>query len=181
MLKNRNIILVTGPARSGKSQWAENLAQESGKSVVYVATAIMDTTDPEWQERIAAHQLRRPVDWVTLEVPTELSMTLSSSSRHSCLLIDSLGTWLANFLDQDQSTWDEIFSDFLENLQESVCDIIIVAEETGWGLVPEYPIGRLFRDRLGSAVRQISSISAHVYLVTGGYALNLTQLGTPLG
>ena len=61
-----------------------------------------------------------------------------------------------------------------------MADVILVGEETGWGVVPAYPAGRLFRDRLGTLVRQIGAIADNVYLVTGGYALELSVLGTPL-
>jgi adenosylcobinamide kinase / adenosylcobinamide-phosphate guanylyltransferase len=59
-------------------------------------------------------------------------------------------------------------------------DMIFVGEETGWGVVPAYPIGRTFRDRLGSLVRKLGAISHAVYLVTGGHVLNLSVLGSPL-
>jgi adenosylcobinamide kinase / adenosylcobinamide-phosphate guanylyltransferase len=55
-----------------------------------------------------------------------------------------------------------------------------VAEETGWGVVPAYPLGRQFRDRLGTLIRLVGAIADQVYLITGGYALNLTLLGTPI-
>ncbi|MDP5017176.1 MAG: bifunctional adenosylcobinamide kinase/adenosylcobinamide-phosphate guanylyltransferase, partial [Dolichospermum sp.] len=63
------VILVTGAARSGKSEWAEDLAINSGKTVVYIATATQNPDDQEWQERIQKHQQRRPQDWITLSVP----------------------------------------------------------------------------------------------------------------
>ena len=63
---NGRLILVTGPAKCGKSEWAENLAFESGKPVIYVATARVDPSDSEWQGRIEQHRDRRPSDWVTL-------------------------------------------------------------------------------------------------------------------
>lgn len=56
------MILITGPARSGKSEWAETWARESGKTVIYVATATRNPDDAEWQERIQQHQNRRPQD-----------------------------------------------------------------------------------------------------------------------
>ena len=59
-------------------------------------------------------------------------------------------------------------------------DLVFVAEETGWGVIPAYPLGRLFRDRLGSLIRQLGAICQPVYLVTGGHVLNLSVLGTPL-
>lgn len=175
-----SLILVTGPARSGKSEWAETLAAQTNQAVTYVATAQIDPTDVEWQARIAKHQQRRPADWETVHVPIALADTIQIATSQQCLLIDSLGTWLANGLEQDESVWQDTAQQVLEALKQASCTTIIVAEETGWGVVPAYPIGRLFRDRLGSLTRQIGAIADTVYLVTAGYALNLSQLGIPL-
>ncbi|NJO40367.1 MAG: bifunctional adenosylcobinamide kinase/adenosylcobinamide-phosphate guanylyltransferase [Cyanobacteria bacterium CRU_2_1] len=174
------LILVTGSARSGKSEWAETLAARSGKSVTYVATAHVDPSDREWQSRILQHQQRRPANWKTLSVPIDLSAIIQSASSSDCLLIDSLGTWLANLLEQDEETWNDITQLVLSSLAQASSVVILVSEETGWGVVPAYPSGRLFRDRLGTLTRQIGAIADSVYLVTGGYVLNLSQLGVPL-
>ncbi|MEH2444535.1 MAG: bifunctional adenosylcobinamide kinase/adenosylcobinamide-phosphate guanylyltransferase [Nostoc sp.] len=174
------IILVTGPARSGKSEWAETLAMQSGKAVVYVATATDNPDDQEWHQRILEHQQRRPQDWLTLSIPVELSATLADAKPYTCLLVDSLGTWVANLLEQDEVTWENILTELLETVDLVAADMVFVAEEVGWGVVPAYPIGRTFRDRLGSLVRQLSAFSETVYLVTGGHVLNLGVLGSPL-
>lgn len=182
MLQSTNapLILVTGPARSGKSEWAEWLAKQSHKAVIYVATAQIDPDDAEWQARIMQHQRRRPPDWKTLSVPIDLTLTLLNAASSDCLLIDSLGTWLANLLELDDSTWEQTAQTLLEHLHQTLAQVIIVAEETGWGVVPAYPVGRQFRDRLGKLTRQIGMIANQVYLVTAGHALNLSQLGRPL-
>ncbi|BAY18911.1 cobalamin biosynthesis enzyme [Nostoc sp. HK-01] len=174
------VILITGAARSGKSEWAESLAKQSGKQVIYVATATENPADIEWQKRILAHQQRRPQNWTTLAVPIEISATLADAKPHSCLLVDSLGTWVTNLLDQDEISWQNTSTEFLETVQLVAADMLFVAEEVGWGVVPAYPIGRLFRDRLGSLVRQLGAICDTVYLVAGGHVLNLSVLGTPL-
>lgn len=174
------IILVTGPARSGKSEWAETLAMRSGKAVVYIATAKLDPTDLEWQARIEQHRQRRPRDWTTLQVPIEVAKTLQTATASTCCLIDSLGTWLANLLEQDETAWQQSLQDLLASLHQTTSDVILVAEEVGWGLVPAYPMGRVFRDRLGTLVREVGAIAHPVYLVAGGYVLNLSELGTPL-
>ncbi len=174
------VILVTGAARSGKSEWAETLAMRSPKSVVYVATAINDSNDREWQQRIRKHQQRRPQDWVTLEVSQELSATIADAQPNTCMLVDSLGTWVTNFLEEDEASWEEKIQEFLQTVELVAADLIFVAEETGWGVVPAYPLGRSFRDRLGALVRQLSPLCQEVYLVTGGYVLNLCELGSPL-
>ena len=174
------IILVIGPARSGKSEWAETLAIQSGKAVVYVATATDNPDDQEWHQRILEHQQRRPQDWVTLSVPVELSATLSDAKPYTCLLVDSLGTWVANLLEEDESSWENIVAELLETVDLVAADMVFVAEEVGWGVIPAYPLGRALRDRLGSLVRQLGVLSNTVYLVTGGHVLNLSRLGYPL-
>jgi adenosylcobinamide kinase / adenosylcobinamide-phosphate guanylyltransferase len=174
------VVLVTGPARSGKSEWAEILAIQSQKVVIYVATAVENSEDKEWEQRIIQHKRRRPQDWTTLEVPYELSATLADAKPNICLLVDSLGTWVANLLEQDELVWENIVQEFLKTVELVAADMIFVAEETGWGVVPAYPIGRTFRDRLGHLVRQLGAISQEVYLVTGGHVLNLGLLGSPL-
>ncbi|MBW4522525.1 MAG: bifunctional adenosylcobinamide kinase/adenosylcobinamide-phosphate guanylyltransferase [Scytolyngbya sp. HA4215-MV1] len=179
-MTDSSIILVTGAARSGKSEWAEILAARSHKSVIYVATASCDPADAEWQQRIAQHRQRRPKSWQTLQESIALSATLTTTPANTCLLIDSLGTWLANILEQDNETWANTLAQFLASLQRTQSDVILVAEEVGWGVVPVYPAGRLFRDRLGELVRQVGAIAHPVYLVTGGHVLNLSRLGTPL-
>jgi adenosylcobinamide kinase/adenosylcobinamide-phosphate guanylyltransferase len=173
------VTLVTGAARSGKSEWAEKLAFQSN-NVVYIATSNRNTDDVEWLSRIQQHIQRRPQNWLTLEVPIGLSQAIANVKPNTCILVDSLGTWVANLLEQEESEWDNTVQEFLNTTELFAADIIFVAEETGWGVVPAYPIGRKFRDRLGSLVRRLSKISDTVYLVTGGYALNLSTLGTAI-
>lgn len=173
------VILVTGPAKSGKSEWAEHLAAQTSKLVIYVATATVNKEDSEWLSRIEKHRQRRPKPWLTWEVPIQLVDTITTP-QEGCLLIDSLGTWVANLLEQDQINWENTLQNLCSALRSSEKDVILVAEETGWGIVPAYPSGRTFRDRLGNLVRRIAAIADVVYLVTGGYILNLTELGSPL-
>ncbi len=173
------IILVTGPARSGKSVWAETLAQQASK-VTYIATARVDANDPEWSDRITAHIDRRPCHWRTQEVPLELPNTIAQATADTCLLVDSLGTWLANCLDDSEDIWQNRCRSLLEALEQTAARTILVAEETGWGVVPAYPLGRQFRDRLGCLTQEIGAIAQETYLVAGGHALPLHRLGTPL-
>ena len=177
---SRHLILVTGPSRSGKSEWAEELAAQVGDPVIYIATSQLDPTDLEWQARVQRHRDRRPQDWITQAVPFNLAQAIHTAPIAHCLLVDSLGTWLANCLDQSEEDWEKTTQSLLASLQSTSNTVILVAEETGWGVVPAYPLGRTFRDRLGHLTRQIGAIADTVYLVTAGYALNLSQLGTPL-
>jgi adenosylcobinamide kinase / adenosylcobinamide-phosphate guanylyltransferase len=174
------LILVTGAARSGKSEWAEHLASESTKAVTYIATATVDPTDLEWQDRILRHQQRRPATWQTVMTVADLAAIVDRASAADCLLVDSLGTWVANLLDRSDNDWLELTQALLARLQTSLATVILVAEETGWGVVPAYPSGRLFRDRLGMLSRQIGTVADAVYLITGGHVLNLAELGIKL-
>lgn len=170
-------ILVLGPTKSGKSEWAEYLARQSTQPVTYVATSRTDPHDAAWQARIAAHRRRRLSTWQTLEVPTELTLTLGRALPSDCWLVDSLGTWVANHLEQSESGWQQQQAALLEAIAEFPGTLIMVAEETGWGVVPAYPLGRTFRDRLGTLTRQVAAIVDDSYLVVAGFALNLSQAG----
>jgi adenosylcobinamide kinase/adenosylcobinamide-phosphate guanylyltransferase len=174
------VALVTGPARSGKSEWAEQLAINSQEPVIYLATAALHPQDQEWQARLARHRQRRPADWQLWEVPLALPAAIAKAAPGHCLLVDSLGTWLANLLDQEEATWEGHLQALVDSLQGTPNAVILVAEETGWGVVPAYPMGRLFRDRLGHLTRQVGAIADAVYLVVAGYAVDLRQVGIQL-
>ncbi len=176
----KKIILVMGPTSSGKSEFAETLAVKSDQAVVYIATAKVDENDREWQARIIKHQQRRPANWRTVTAALNLSSYLDQGIVGECFLIDSLGTWVANFLDLESELWQQKSDRFLESLKSTKAEVILVGEETGWGVVPAYPLGRLFRDRLGYLSRQVGNLADITYLVTGGHVLNLSLLGEPL-
>ena len=173
--------MVTGAARSGKSEWAEYLASQSEQhEIVYVATAMMNPEDREWQAKIRKHQARRPDHWRTVAEPKKLAEVIKSTTKECCLLVDSLGTWVANLLELDDASWSTKHLELLDTIAQSQAQLIFVAEETGWGVVPAYASGRLFRDRLGTLTRSLGEIADYNYLVVAGYALDLCQLGTSL-
>ena len=182
MSDSQQKILVTGASSSGKSEFAEVLAAQTDKSVIYLATATRDRSDREWQSKILKHQQRRPSNWQTVVTSkeTELELYIERADRTECLLIDSLGTWVANFLELSRFEWQQKCDRLLLSLQKSPAEIILVGEETGWGIVPAYASGRLFRDRLGYLSRKIANVVDVTYLVAGGHILNLSLLGEPL-
>ncbi|NJM47459.1 MAG: bifunctional adenosylcobinamide kinase/adenosylcobinamide-phosphate guanylyltransferase [Alkalinema sp. RU_4_3] len=176
----RQIILVTGPARSGKSEWAEHLAEESELAVLYLATAQDCQDDAEWHQRIEQHRGRRSEQWQTVECPMNLAGAIAQASATDCLLVDSLGTWVANLLEESEEVWRQHGDSLLKALAETPAMVVLVAEETGWGVVPAYPMGRCFRDRLGRLVREVAAAAHVTYLVTAGHALDLSAIATPL-
>ncbi len=174
------IVLVTGPVRSGKSEWAEYLATRSARTVRYIATAAEYPDDPEWQARLLRHRQRRPPHWEFRHVPIDLAEAIADLPCDRCALVDALGTWIANLLDRDDGAWAEIEAQLLSAIARCPADAIFVGEEVGWGVVPAYELGRRFRDRLGGVCRQIGARADAVYLVTGGHALDLKKLGDRL-
>jgi adenosylcobinamide kinase/adenosylcobinamide-phosphate guanylyltransferase len=174
------LTLVIGGARSGKSEWAEHLAHASGLPVIYVATAQDYPDDLEWQRRIRLHQQRRPPEWQVQMIPFALGEFVSKCRAGQTVLIDSLGTWVSNCLEQSEADWQRTQVRLITNLQSCPSQVILVAEETGWGIVPAFSSGRLFRDRLGHLTRQLGLIAHAVYLVIAGYTLRLDQMGEKL-
>lgn len=179
------LVLVSGPSRSGKSRWAEHLAQASGRSVIYLATGPHRPDDVHWQQRLAEHRQRRPRDWQCREVGADLEETLedlhgSPAAASTLLLIDSLGTWLAYHLDCDQAAWQQREQRLCQRLAETSSAVILVCEEVGWGVVPPTAVGGRFRDRLGRLQQLLMAQSQDAWLVLQGRALNLHQLAVPV-
>jgi adenosylcobinamide kinase/adenosylcobinamide-phosphate guanylyltransferase len=174
-----SLTLVLGAARSGKSRWAEHLAAVSSLAVVYVATGAQRPQDAGWQERLNRHRQRRPASWRTLEVsqPEALSSALEGLRAHELALVDSLGSWVAAGLALEAESWDRLCDDLISTLCGSAAALVVVSEQTGWGVVPATAIGGLFRDRLGALERRLVARSAASWLVVAGRALNLMALG----
>jgi adenosylcobinamide kinase/adenosylcobinamide-phosphate guanylyltransferase len=186
------LTFVTGPVRSGKSRFAERLAVESGAGVTYVATAQTDPSDAEWAARIAHHVARRPASWRTIETASPGAPSLAALAREgragAILLVDSLGTWLAAEMSArfaaggetaalDSDALDAECASVADALVASAAHAIVVGDEAGWGLVPPYPSGRVFRDVLGRMQQRLAARADRAYLVVAGYAINLRAAG----
>ena len=172
--------LITGPARSGKSRWAEQRAGASGLRVHYLATGPELPDDPAWQQRLAEHRRRRPADWCCQEVGFSLAPALRRLQGGDLALVDSLGTWVSWGLELEASAWNQHQEELLDGLQSCAARLLLVSEQTGWGVVPATAIGGLFRDRLGRLEERISQHCQHLWLVVAGRALDLLPLSQPV-
>lgn len=184
------IILILGGARSGKSNFAEELALELGGPVIYIATA--EARDPEMAQRIARHQASRPAAWKTIEAPLELAKAIRSSNGANVILVDCITLYLTNLLMQELGPMGESenpaiasgleikiqtqIAELIQAAQESPALVILVANEVGLGLVPPYTLGRFFRDLAGRANREIAAAADKVFLLTAGTAVELKAL-----
>ena len=167
-----HIILVSGGVRSGKSEFAEYLAFKE-KKVTYIALSETRQNDVSWKKRIKNHQLRRPKSWKLIE--TENLIPIIKVDK-GVLLIDSLGGFVVNSLKKKESEWKKYLNDLLHYLSLYKSKIIIVGEQTGWGLVSEYKIGNLYNDRLGICLKEITKISKENWLTINGKAINLDNM-----
>ncbi len=172
-----SLQLVTGPARSGKSRWAEHLAGLHRGPVTYVATAGRDAADPVWEARLRAHRLRRPPTWELLECGERLPEALQQRQPGHLLLVDALGTWVAWGLDLPEPAWTARCDGLMAALRQGPGPTILVSEQTGWGVVPPTAIGGLFRDRLGRLEQDVAGVCDRVWLVVAGRAVDLTATG----
>ena len=176
-------VLVLGGARSGKSERAElRLAGEP--DVTYVATCPGKAGDPDWAARVAAHRARRPAWWRTAET-TDLAGVLATA--RGALLIDGIGTWLAAVLD-DCGAWDDRapamtgardaelagrIAELIGTWRQTSAHVVAVSDETGLGVVPATPAGRLFRDELGRLNQALAAESEEAELIVAGRVLPL--------
>lgn len=180
------LTLILGGARSGKSTYAEKLAMRKGSSVAYIATA--QAMDDEMQNRIAAHRQKRPASWQTIEIPTGVGRVLAQNPPQvEVVLLDCLTLLVANRLleaapdmDQpDQSASDanvrEEVDQLLGAIQASPAEWIIVSNEVGMGLVPPYPLGRIYRDLLGWANQKLAGAADRVVFMIAGVPMNLSR------
>jgi len=182
------MTLLLGGARSGKSTFAERLAKKKGQSVLYVATA--ETLDEEMETRVQIHRQQRPEHWQTREVPLQVARLLTEDPPEvEVVLLDCITLLVSNLLleyggsedNPHQEQVEEAVSRELENLisliREGDSSWILVSNEVGLGLVPPYPLGRVYRDVLGRANRRLAAAANEVYFLAAGMAVPLHELG----
>ena len=183
----RQLTLVLGGARSGKSHFAEQLATDhatiTGGPVTYIATALQDPdrTDEELELRIALHRARRPADWQLVEEPVRLADALYAHARHDgCILVDCVTLWLNNLLFPKDRAYPEhgvitppdIFTEEIEALLNALPTlpghVILVSNEIGFGVVPMGAITRFYVDELGRLNQKLAAAADCVRLLVAG-------------
>ncbi|HZT08206.1 MAG TPA: bifunctional adenosylcobinamide kinase/adenosylcobinamide-phosphate guanylyltransferase [Chloroflexota bacterium] len=198
----RRVVLVLGGARSGKSAYAQRLAQRS-PPVLFVATATPG--DAEMRVRIEAHRSARPSTWTTLEAPLSLAHAISARGIvRGTVLVDCLTLLVSNHLmagtrgadaepgDREHLPNDvrvEEMVDVSSRIQSEIhellrvtarakANLVAVSDEVGMGIVPSYQSGRVFRDLLGMANQQLAGVADSVYLMVAGIPVDLKSLAS---
>ena len=179
------LTLILGGARSGKSSYAERLALQNGGSVLYVATA--QAGDAEMEARIQAHRARRPATWRTLEAPLKVGAAVCQALEQEPAdvgLLDCLTLLASNVILRlpETAVESEAIQTLLEEvdallacMEKSNARWIIVSNEVGMGLVPPYPLGRVYRDALGRANQKLAAAAEEVVFMVAGCPLRLNQ------
>lgn len=185
----KKLILVLGGARSGKSLFAERLAGQIGCDVLYIATATAD--DDEMRRRIEEHRRRRPATWQTVEAPLNVSAAIrANSERHHVVLIDCLSVLVSNMLLEHEKADEDVVAasarveeavrremdKLLACYEDSTATFVVVSNEVGHGVVPAYPLGRVYRDVLGLANQLVARNADEVYLLVAGVPIELKAL-----
>jgi adenosylcobinamide kinase / adenosylcobinamide-phosphate guanylyltransferase len=167
----RKITLVIGGARSGKSVFAEGLAEASGLAKVYIATG--QAFDREMSERIDIHKQRRAQGWENVEDPFDLSGVLTKvCGPDKAVLVDCLTLWITNLMLEEKDVIAESEA-VLQVLPGIEGQIVFVSSEVGLGIVPDNYLARAFRDHAGRLHQQIAAIADEVYFVAAGLPLKM--------
>lgn len=167
--------LILGGARSGKTGYALAVAEKTGLQKCMIVTALAEGL--EMQDRIALHRAERSADWLVIEEPQDLCGALCRlAAPDRVVVVDCLTLWLSNlfFAQKDWAAEGAALASLIAGLGGK---IILVSNEIGFGLVPEHPLGRAFRDAHGRMNQIIAKACDEATLVVAGLPLVLKSNG----
>lgn len=168
---NKKCILILGGARSGKSQFAQNLAGKLSKKVLFVATG--EAGDEEMRSRIEEHKRSRPRIWRALEAPVNVGERIQGQIGDAdVVIIDCITMLVSNLLVDEGDDYEGRVTGEINHLITCMkrldATFIIVSNEVGLGLVPENRLSRLYRDLLGRTNQLLAQHADEVYLMVAG-------------
>ena len=166
-------VLIGGGARSGKSRWALARAQALGARRLFIATA--ERSDDEMRDRIARHRAERGGTFDTVEAPLALPEAIAADRDHDVIVIDCLTIWIANQLVGGAPPDDVLarVNALADVVRARRAHVLVVSNEVGMGLVPETPLGRVFRDLAGGAHQRLAPLADELFLAVTGVVLRL--------
>ena len=176
MANSSRITLILGGARSGKSSYAQSLAEAAGQSVTFLATA--QPLDEEMSTRIQKHRGARPARWETLEIPFDIPSRVQQI-KSNVVILDCVTLLVSNllmlfvkddFVDEPHFTGavQKEVDELIPAIREQKQTWLIISNEVGLGLVPPYQMGRVYRDGLGWANQKIARAADKVIFMVAG-------------
>ncbi len=174
------IILVTGGSRSGKSAYAQGLAEALGAPRVYIATA--PVLDEEMKARVKKHrEAREASQWRTIEETLDLAGVLRAAKESRAVLVDCLTLWVNNLLFEAGKRKEDLTEEAVAEKCRAVLDacaglagtVIFVTNEVGMGIVPGHPLSRRFRDLAGRCNQIMADRADAVTFMVSGQPLQL--------
>ncbi|MBN2712699.1 MAG: bifunctional adenosylcobinamide kinase/adenosylcobinamide-phosphate guanylyltransferase [Planctomycetes bacterium] len=174
------IILVTGGCRSGKSLYAQKVAEEFASDRCYIATC--PVIDDEIGERVERHKADRAGrNWRTIEEQIDLSNAFGACQPHESVLVDCLTLWVNNIMYRAEQNSDHINEDGVRNMTERMLEaadvfpgqILFVTNEVGMGIVPSDENTRLYRDLVGRCNQTVAKKADEVVFMACGLPLKL--------
>lgn len=167
----RKIILITGGQRSGKSNYAEQMALSLSNRPVYLATSRV--WDEEHRKRIELHIANRGEEWVNIEIDKELSSVALSDQ---VILIDCVTLWATNYffdLNSDVTKSLAALKKEFDKFTQQHAVFIFVTNEIGSGEMSQNEIQRKFADLQGWLNQYIASKADEVHLLVCGIPVKI--------
>lgn len=166
------LIFITGGARSGKSTFAQKLANNLGKRVTYIATA--QARDKEMELRIKIHRKNRPSHWKTVEREKNVTEVLSRiAEKNEVILLDCLTLLISNLLLSGEKKILKEIRQLVNEVKKAKATVLIVSNEVGMGIVPDNRLARKFRDMAGKVNQIVAQAADEVYLVVSGISMKM--------
>lgn len=166
------MILVGGGSRSGKSSAALRMLRAAGPRMGFIATA--QSFDDEMRQRIATHRAEREASIVTWEEPFDVARRIrNEDGKYDAIVIDCLTLWLSNCLLAQHAEIEAACRDLVASAAAATTRIILVTNEVGCGIVPEYELGRRFRDEAGRLNQLAAENAAEVHWMLFGIGLRI--------
>jgi len=170
------ITLITGGARSGKSDLAQRLGQSWDGPVWVIATATAG--DVEMATRIERHKSERPKDWITAETRLTLTSVIRKVPDDALVILDCVTMWVANcLLDEfDVVAMEQETAAFLSMASRRKAPVVIVTNEVGLSIVPENELARLYQDMLGRVNQALAQVAERVLFLSAGRVTQLQKI-----
>jgi adenosylcobinamide kinase/adenosylcobinamide-phosphate guanylyltransferase len=167
----KQVILITGGQRSGKSKFAQELALSFSANPVYLATSRV--WDEEHRHRIERHKADRGKEWTTIEEEKVLSQ---HPLQGRTVVVDCITLWATNYFFDLQSDTDKALAALkteFDKLIKQEARFIFVTNETGMGGISSNDLQRRFADLQGWLNQYIAGKSDEVYLMVSGIAVKI--------